>query len=207
VVSEPEVFALVSVVSEPEVFALVFVVSEPEVFVLVFVAAELSPEVVVFVVGPWVVFVSGPQASVDIAVAFVVLVPVSVVVVEVDSSGRPRFLAFPNVDHFSSPSSSVEVVGEESVHSSIGARSNYGPCSILSNPDLHQNKNLEHCYNKPSPGYNNVSDTSDLPMDATTNHPRKRAPHQCLEQRKHRSNQVSLSHPVVRQIQWSADQY
>ena len=55
--------------------------------------------------------VAEPQVSVDIAVAFVVLVPVSVVVVEVDSSGRPRFLAFPNVDHFASSSSSVEVVG------------------------------------------------------------------------------------------------
>jgi hypothetical protein len=91
------------------------------------VAAELSPEVVVlaaepegvFVVDlevsePEVVFVADvaePQASVDIAVAFVVLVPVSVVVVEVDSSGRPKFLAFPNVDHFASSSSSVEVVG------------------------------------------------------------------------------------------------
>jgi len=73
--------------------------------------AVLSPEVVVLVVEPEVVFVSEPQASVDIAVAFVVLVPVSVVVVEVDSSGRPRFLAFPNVDYFASPSSSVEVVG------------------------------------------------------------------------------------------------
>ena len=69
---------------------------------------------------PWLLNLrlSEPQASVDIAVAFVVLVPVSVVVVEVDSSGRPRFLAFPNVDHFASSSSSVEVVGKESVHSS-----------------------------------------------------------------------------------------
>ena len=51
------------------------------------------------------------QASVDIAVAFVALVPVAVVVVEVDSSGRPKFLAFPNVDYLASSSSSVEVVG------------------------------------------------------------------------------------------------
>jgi len=50
-------------------------------------------------------------ASVDIAVAFVVLVPAFVVVVEADSSGHPKFLAFPNVDHFASSSSSVEVVG------------------------------------------------------------------------------------------------
>ena len=55
--------------------------------------------------------VAEPQASVDIAVAFVVLIPVSVVVVEVDISGRPKFLAFPNVDYYASPSSSFEVVG------------------------------------------------------------------------------------------------
>src|SRR4030067_2840695 len=73
-----------------------------------------------------------PEVSVDIAVAFVVLVPVSVVVVEVDSSGRPKFLAFPNVNHFASSSSSVEVVSEESVHSPIGVRPNYGLCSIPS---------------------------------------------------------------------------
>ncbi len=100
------------------------VVAEPEVFALVFVVAELSPEVVVLVFEPGVVFVAvvsvavvfvadvaEPQASVDIAAVFVVLVPVSVVGVEVDSSGRPKFLAFPNVDHFASSSSSVEVVG------------------------------------------------------------------------------------------------
>jgi len=183
------------------------VVAEPEVFALVFAAAELSPEVA-FVVDlevsePGVVFVADvaePQASVDIAVAFAVLVPVSVVVVEVDSSGRPKFLAFPNVDHFASSSSSVEVVGEESVHSSTDARTNYDLCSILSNLGLHQNKNLEHCYNNPSPGYNNVSDTNALPTDATTNHCRKRCPHQCQVQRRHTS-QVSLLPLVVRQIQ------
>ena len=62
-------------------------------------------------VEPQVVYVSEPQASVDIAVAFVVLVPVSVVVVEVDSSGRPKFPAFPNVGHYAISSSSVEVGG------------------------------------------------------------------------------------------------
>ena len=90
------------------------VVAESEAFVLVFAAAELSPEVVVLVSEPGVVFVADvaePQASVDIAVAFVVLVPVSVVVVEVDSSGRPKFFAFPNICSFPNYSSSVEVVG------------------------------------------------------------------------------------------------
>ena len=57
------------------------------------------PGVVVFVVVS-VAHVAEPQASVDIAVAFVVLVPVSVVVVEACSSGHPKFLAFPNVYPF-----------------------------------------------------------------------------------------------------------
>jgi hypothetical protein len=186
-------------------------VVEPEVVFVV--DLEVSEPGVVFVVDlevsePGVVFVSEPQASVDIAVAFVVLVPVSFVVVEVDSSGRPKSLAFPNVDYYASSSSSVEVVGQESVHSSIGARTNYGLCSILSNLDLHQNKNLEHCYNNPSPGYNNVSDTNDLPIDATTNHSRKTCLHLYQEQHTHRSYQATLSHPEVQQIRWAAaEQY
>ena len=99
------------------------VVAEPEAFALVFAAAELSPEVVSvvdfevsepgvgFVAVVSVAYVAEPQASVDIAVAFAVLVPVSVVVVEVDSSGRPKFFAFPNICSFPNCSSSVEVVG------------------------------------------------------------------------------------------------
>ena len=205
-------------VAEPEVFALVFAAVElsPEVVVLVVepevvsVAAELSPGAVVLAAEPGVVFVAVVsvadvaelQASVDIAVAFDVLAPVSVVVVEVDSSGRPKFLAFPNVDHFASSSSSVEVVGAESVHGSTDADTNDDPCSILSNLGLHQNKNLEHFYNNPSPGYNNVSDTNDLPIDATTNHSRKTCLHLYQEQRKHCSYQASLSHPEVPEIRW-----
>ncbi len=196
-------------------------VAEPEVFALVFAAAELSPEVVVLVVEPEVVFVldlevfepgvvfvavvsiadvAEPQASVDIAVAFVVLVPVSVVVVDVDSSGRPKFPAFPNVDHYATSSNSVEGLGDESVHSSTGARTNYGLCSILSNLGLHQNKNLERCYNNPNPGHNNVSDTNDLPIDATTSHSRKTDLHLCQGQRKHPPYQASLLPLVVREI-------
>ena len=197
--------AAVSGVAEPVVDVVAVVVVEPEVVFVV--DLEVSEPEVVFVAVVSVADVAEPQASVDIAVAFDVLVPVSVVVVEVDSSGRPKFLAFPNVDHFASSSSSVEVVGEESVHSSTGARTNYGLCSILSNLGLHQNKNLEHCYNNPSPGHNNVSDTNDLPIDATTSHSRKRGLHQCQEQRRHTS-QVSLSPLVVRQIRWAvAEEY
>ena len=196
--AEPEV---VSAAAEPE--AVVLVVESEVVF-----AAELSPEVAVLAVEPEVVSAAAePQASVDIAVAFVVLIPVSVVVVEVDSSGRPRFPAFPNVDYFASSSSSVEVVGEEFVHSPTGARTNYGLCSILSNLDLHQNKKWEHSYNNPSPGYNNASDTNGLPIDATTSHSRKRGLHQCREQRRH-MYRVSLLTLAVREIKWEVvDQY
>jgi hypothetical protein len=94
----------------PEVAVLAAELSA-EVVVL---AAELSAEVVVLAaeLSAEVSFViAEPQVSVDIAVAFVVLVPVSVAVVEVDSSGHPKFLAVPNVDHFASSSSSVEVAG------------------------------------------------------------------------------------------------
>ena len=205
----PEVVVLAAELS-PEVVVLAAELS-PEVVVL---AAELSPEVVVLaaeleVSEPGVVFVAvvsvahvaEPQASVDIAVAFHVSVPASVVVVEVCSSGHPKFLAFPNVDPFAKCSSSVEVVGEESVHGSTDARTNYDLCSILSNLGLHQNKNLEHCYNNPSPGYNNVSDTNDLPKNATTNHSRNRSLHQCQGQRRH-TYQVTLLTRVVQEIRW-----
>jgi hypothetical protein len=225
VAAEPEVSALVSVAAErsPEVAwaaepgvlsAVALAVSAPGV---VSVAAERSPEVAwaaepgvlsavaLAVSEPGVVSVADvaePQASADIAVAFPVLVPVSVVAVEVDSSERPRFLAFANVDHYANSSSSVEVVRKESVHSSTRARTNYGLCSILSNPGLHQSRNLEQCYNTPSPGYNNVSDTNDLPMDATTNHSRRTCLLLYQVQRKHRSYPASLSHSEVPGIRW-----
>ena len=57
--------------------------------------------------------------------------------VEVDSSGRPKSLAVPNVDHYASSASSVEVVGKESVRSSTHARTNYGLGSIPSTLGLH----------------------------------------------------------------------
>ena len=107
VVAEPSL-EVVSVAAELSLEA-VSVAAElsPEV---VSVAAGLPPEVVVLVAEP-VFDVAEPQASVDIAVVFVFLVPVSVVAVEVDSSGRPRFFAFPNICSFPNYSSFVEVVG------------------------------------------------------------------------------------------------
>jgi len=186
--------ALVSEVSEPVAAFLAVVVifvsevSEP----VLFVASESVPDV------------AEPQASDDIAVAIVVLIPFSVVVAEVDSSGRPtKFLAFPNVDYHASSSSSVEVVCKESVHSSTGVRTNHDLCSIFSNRGLYQNKNLEHRYNKPNPGHNNVRDTNDLPIDATTSHSRKTSLHLYQGQRRHTS-QVSRSPAVGREIRWAA---
>jgi hypothetical protein len=143
-----------------------------------------------------------PPASVDIALAFRVLAPVSVFVAEVDSLGPPTFLVSPNADYHSSSSSSSEVVDKESVHSSTGDRANHGLCSILSSLGLHQNRNLEQCCNNPNPGHNNVNDTNDLPIDATTNHSRRRGLHQCQGQRKH-SYPVSLPPRVVQQIRWA----
>ena len=106
--AEPEVFALVFAVAELSPVA-VALVAEPEV-------SELSPELLVaelelLVASESVLDVAELLASGDTAVAFVVLVPVSVVVVEVDSSGRPKFFAFPSICSFPNCSSSVEVVG------------------------------------------------------------------------------------------------
>jgi len=125
------------------------------------------------------------RAAVDIALAFVVLILVFVAAVEVYSFVRPRSLSSPSIDFSANSSSSVEAVRWESVHSSTGVRTNYGLCNILSNPGLRQNKNLEHFYNKPNPGYNNVSDTSDLPIDATTSRYRNRDLLERPEQHKH----------------------
>ncbi len=177
--AEPEVFALVSVAAElsPEGVVLA---AGPE---LVPVAADLAPEGAVLPAEPAAVFdtvvpvaaVAGPPVSVGIAVAFVVLVPVAVLVVAVDSSARPKCLAVPNADHSASSASSVEVVGEESVDSPTGARTRHALGSILSNLGRHQNKILGPGHNKPNPGHNTVSDTTALPRGATTNHSRRRS--------------------------------
>jgi hypothetical protein len=123
-------------------------------------------------------------------------------VVEVDSSGRPKSLAVPNVDHYASSASSVAVVGKESVRSSTHARTKYGLGSILSTRGLHQNRNWEQCYSTPSPGHNTVSDTTGLPTDATTNHSRRTGLKLYQEQRKHHWYQALRPHPEVPQIRW-----
>jgi hypothetical protein len=72
---------------------------------------EVSEPEVVFVALVSIADVAELQASVDIALAFDVLVPASVVADEVDSPGHPRFFAFPSIEYHASSSSSVEVVG------------------------------------------------------------------------------------------------
>ena len=199
-VAEPEVFALVFaaadlspevvvLVVEPEVVSVVDLeVSEPGV-VFVPAVSVAEPEVVsaavVFVAGPEIVFVapfsivhvSGPQGSVHIHTVFAVSIPVSVVVKGVDIFRRPIFFVFPNIDYYPSLSSFVEDVDKESVGTPTDAHANYGPCSSLSNRSLCHNKKLGYNYNKSNPDHNNVNDTSALPMDATTNHYRKRCLH------------------------------
>lgn len=105
--------AVVAIEPALEVFASV---AEPEVFARAVAAAEPVLEVVASVAELEVAFVfvadvAEHRASVDIAVGVAASVPVSVFEVEIDSSGRPKFLSFPNVDHFANPSNSVEVVG------------------------------------------------------------------------------------------------
>jgi len=203
-----EVGGAVAVVSaEPEVaFAaaefsgeVVVFVAEPEV---AFAAAEFSGEVVVFVAAVLVADVAEPRFSADIPVPSGVSVPVSVVVAGVDNPGPPRFFVFPSIDYDANSASFVEIVGEESVHNSTGARANCGSCSILSSLGLHHNKTAGHCYSNPSPGHNTVSDTYDHTMDATTSHSRKRDLHLSPEQRKRCPFQARLSPPEVRQTQW-----
>ena len=161
-----------------------------------------EPEVV-FVAPFSIVHVSGRQVSVHIHTVFAVSIPVSVVVEGVDIFRRSIFFLFPNIDYYTSLSSFVEDVDKESVDSPTDAHANYDLCRILSNQSLYHNKNMGYIYNKPNPDHNNVSDTSALPMDATTNHPRKRCLHQCQGQRRH-TYQVSLSPLVVREIRWAA---
>ena len=207
--AEPRVFPSVFEAAEFQASAPVFEVAEPQVFPFVFEAAEFQVVALVFVVSELqVVFVSEPQASADIPFVFVVLVPVSVFVVEVDSPGRPTFFAFPNIDYCPSFSSYFEVVGTEFVHSSMSARTNYGLCSIPSSLDLHQNRNLEQTCNNPNPDHNTLNDTNNRPMDATTSRSRKKCLRLYQEQRTHRTYQAPLSPPVVRQIRRAAaDQY
>jgi len=112
--SESSPHQIVSAVALPQAFS---VAAGPEAVPEVALPQAFSvvalPQVVFAVAQLQVASVAvAPEAvSVDIAVASVVLALASVVVVEADSSGLPRFLAFPNAGHFASSSSSVGVGG------------------------------------------------------------------------------------------------
>jgi hypothetical protein len=201
----------VSLLSVVPVFVFAAAVSPSQIPADIFVDPEVAVSVVVepaiFVVSAPVVSVAAvsvdvaePQVSVDIVLAFAVLIPVSVVAAWVDNPGRPIFYSFPNIDYSASPSSSVEVVDEESAHNSIGVRSNYGPCNALSNLALRHNKSLEHDYNRPNPGYNSASDTNDPAMAATTNHSRKTGLPLYREQRRHYWYRAIRPRPAVLRI-------
>jgi len=136
-----------------------------------------------------------PPASADIVLAFDVSAPASVLGAEVDSPARPRFFAFPNIDSCSSFSSYCEVARKESVHGPSGVRANDCLCSTLSSPGQYHNKNAEPCYSNPNPDHNNESDTNDRPMDATTNHSRKKCLRLYREQRTRRTHQAPRSPP------------
>jgi hypothetical protein len=170
--------AAVSEVAEPGVaFVVDLEVSDPGVFWVAVVSTA---------------HVSERQTSGGIPFVCDVSILLSGVVwVDLDSSGHPMLFAFPNIDYYTSSSSSDGVAGQESVQNSTNVHANDDLCSILSKPGLHQNKILGHCHNKPNLGHDNASDTNDLPMDATTSHSRKTDRRPCLEQHKHRPYQVA----------------
>jgi len=198
--AEPEAAFVVAVVgvAEPEVAFVVAVVlvAEPGAAAVVAVVGVAGPE------ADFVAAFSIPselQVSVNIHTVFAVSIPVAAVVEGVDICRRPMFFLFPNIDCYTSLSSSVQDVDKESVGSPTGARANYDPCSILSNRSLYHNRNKGCTCNKPNPGHNNVSDTSAHPIDTTTNPRRKRCLLLYQEQHRHTSR-VSLSLRVARQM-------
>jgi hypothetical protein len=136
---------------------------------------------------------------VNIHTVFDASIPVSAVAEEVDIFRRSIFFLFPNIDYYASLSNFVEDVDKESVGGPTDVHANYDLCSILSNQSLYHNKNMGYIDNKSNPDHNNVSDTSAPPIDATTNHPRKRCHHQCQVQHRH-TYQVSRSPLVVQEI-------
>jgi hypothetical protein len=189
----PEVENVVAGAAEPLVESVAVGTAVSEVVEPVVVAAAA-----VFVALASAPGVAEPQAYVHTRIAFHVLLPASVTPVEVYNPGHPRSLAFPSVDYHASFSSSVEVVDKESVHSATGVRTNDGLYSILSTLGLRQNRNLELYHSKPNLDHNNVTDTNDLPTDATTSHSRKRRPHRYQGQHRHMC-QESRSPQVARE--------
>jgi len=125
------------------------------------------------------------QAFDGIVFVFAVLIPAPVAAVSVHNLEHPKSFSSPNIGYSASSSSSVEAVNEESVDNSKCDRANYGSDNAISNMGLRYNKILEFYRNKPNHDHNTLSDTSDLPTDATRNHSRKTGLRLHQEQRKH----------------------
>jgi len=107
---------------------------------VIFVAFEFSPEVAVSVAGHEAALVAvvspdnipEPQAFPDIAVPFPVSAPASALGVADDTARRPTFAVFASVDYCATSASSVEAVGDQSVHGTSCVRTRCGLCNMFS---------------------------------------------------------------------------
>ncbi|HXX81827.1 MAG TPA: hypothetical protein VEI46_09770 [Thermodesulfovibrionales bacterium] len=87
----------------------------------------------------------------------------------------------------------AQIVDEVLFYSAKGDHSSCDLRNILSTLDLHDGKKLaHHPYSNPIHDRSNVNGTNSLPMDATTNHSRKRDPLKRQEQHKHLLHQAAL---------------
>ena len=119
----------------------------------------------------------------------------------VSNPGHPNSAASPNACSFASCSSSLGVVAEVCAGSSIDVLPSDDPCSHSSSLTVYLYKRMGPFDSRPNRHHNAVSDTSALPMNATTSHCRKRCPLPSQGQHRHKS-QVSLRPLEVRQIRW-----
>jgi len=125
------------------------------------------------------------------------------VAVGVSSPGHPNYFASPNVGFFASCSSFGEPAVAVFAGSSMDVRPSDAVCSRFSSRRGPLCKKRERFDSGSSLSRNSASDTSDLPMDATTTPRRKRCPHWRQGRRRHRYR-VSRLTLAVRQIPWAA---
>ena len=107
----------------------------------------------------------------------------------VSNPGHPTFAASPNACSFASCSSSLEVVEEVYAGSSIAVLPSDDPCSHSSNLTESRYKRMAPFDSRPNLSHSAVSDTSALPMDATTSRCRKRGPRPSQAQHRHKSRE------------------
>jgi hypothetical protein len=104
-----------------------------------------------------------------------VAVWLAVVLLEVDAE----------IAHDNSFATSVEVAGEILVDNAILGHANDAPYSHLSILKVLFHGKKEYPYSEPNLSDSSASDTTAHPMDATTNHRRRRGPRLSQEQRRH----------------------